>query len=155
MATEYRIAPGRGCQLNSGRLSEVVSPMGASSANPLLASGVLGEGAEGSGGTAAAATRVSLVWMLGAVTATGGCATDVATEVLSVRGFSYLNQRAAETAATKMAAIDRASGNENLRRRLLRPNSRGLVSGREKVANSPLKARRSSSSARQASHESR
>ena len=65
------MAPGSGCQLNSGRVSEMASPKGPSRANPVLVPGA----ADVSRGCVLAAASEGGAARLGAATGAGG-ATD-------------------------------------------------------------------------------
>jgi hypothetical protein len=81
--------------------------------------------------------------------------TATATGDLLARGPAHFHHRTAPTAATTTVAITAAWGSPSPVLRLLRPTARRAGSERWKPANSLLKVRRSSSSARQASQESR
>ncbi len=200
MTTEYRTAPASGCQLNSGRASEVASPSGPRSANLALESGApprLGAcDASATGevravgdtdamltlrapGDVEAPVRVNPPGELGiadavnaavvigepdtcepdtwapGTCATGTCATDTAAALPLARGFSWPHHTTVEPTATTMMATDAAMGNVNPRRRLRRSGARGLGPERAAPGISLLRARRSSSSTRQASHASR
>ena len=126
------MAPGSGCQLNSGRVSEMDSPKGPNRANPVLAPGASewggarlrdpvasvgscnggvarvsdAAGAGSAAGEAGAGRAAGATDVLDPADATGDCATGTAAEVLLSHGLPRSHQKIAAPAITTIVATD-------------------------------------------------